>query len=562
MNTDGTYRMVVLGAVCLTTLCSAPPPSHAVSPSHGEIHLSQPPKEAETMTRRPIVKTVVNTKLSIQRRLPAPKVGHMLPSRLPVTSIQATSARTSRDEPMQVFPPMVSKRCDPTNVVSTKSIMSNGTRPATKPDARLGVSAKTTIWSGVDSPSLGETPAAQPPIKAYLATRQDENRTVISKTQPTHGSSKPAVPPHPLSKKSRLPSPSTWDTNGTIINEKTGGIVCSHSASTIHVLSQFSLPLKAQPMKKPGPFGQAMENTGCSTECPKDSSERPFECPKTGRDSIPPGEVREGQCTYVADKINKTSKPLCSPEPSTALTPSNPLPASPMQTSPPHVPEEPAQESEAKRHVYNVIVKEEEEMSAIRHSQEETVALSLPTPSSAHQTQSPPALPMQTTPIHHELLLSIETAPKRRGLLPIHKSAEVPSRGVEGTCLARAATYIQEHLSKHSPVHNTSPPGDMEEPPSKAAKAEVGQRETDAIREGTTRATEYVPYAKAAPTLPISLLAHPTWANCYHKPTSEPKCNGCAPDLPSMSVTPMRPNNDLIFNKVIAQPKDAVCSLV
>jgi hypothetical protein len=147
-------------------------------------------------------------------------------------------------------------------------------------------------------------------------------------------------------------------------------------------------------MNKPGPFGQAMENSGCSTEHPEDSSERPFKCPKTGQDSIPPGEVREGQRTYVADKINKTSKPLCSPEPSMALTPSNPLPASPMQTSPPRVPDEPARESEAKRHVYNVIVKEEEEMSAIRHSQEETVALSLPAPSSAHQTQSPPALPM------------------------------------------------------------------------------------------------------------------------------------------------------------------------
>jgi hypothetical protein len=102
----------------------------------------------------------------------------------------------------------------------------------------------------------------------------------------------------------------------------------------------------------------------------------------------------------------------------------------------------------------------------------------------------------------------------------------------------------------------------MEEPPSKAAKAEVGQRETDAVREGTTRATEYVPHAKAAPTLPISLLARPMRANRYHKPTSEPKRNSCAPDLPLMSVTPTRPNNDLIFNKAIAQPKDAVCSLV
>jgi hypothetical protein len=142
------------------------------------------------------------------------------------------------------------------------------------------------------------------------------------------------------------------------------------------------------------------------------------------------------------------------------------------------------------------------------------------------------------------------------------QSEGAPSRGVDGTCLAQAAAYIRERLSKRSPVHNTSPPGDMEEPPSKAAKAEVGQQETDAIREGTMRATEYVPHAKAAPTLPISLLARPMRASRYHNPTSEPKCNGCAPDLPSMSVTPARPNNDLIFNKVIAQPMDAVRSLV
>jgi hypothetical protein len=108
------------------------------------------------------------------------------------------------------------------------------------------------------------------------------------------------------------------------------------------------------------------------------------------------------------------------------------------------------------------------------------------------------------------------------------ESAETPSRGVDSTYLTQAVAYIQECLSKRSPVHNTSPLGDMEEPPSKAAKAEVGQRETDTIREGTTRAAEYVPHAKAAPMLPISLLACPMWANCYHKPTSKTKLNGCA----------------------------------
>jgi hypothetical protein len=50
MSTD-TYRMVVPGVICPTALCSALPFSHAVSPSHGEIHPSQPPDEAATTTR-------------------------------------------------------------------------------------------------------------------------------------------------------------------------------------------------------------------------------------------------------------------------------------------------------------------------------------------------------------------------------------------------------------------------------------------------------------------------------------------------------------------------------
>jgi hypothetical protein len=52
----------------------------------------------------------------------------------------------------------------------------------------------------------------------------------------------------------------------------------------------------------------------------------------------------------------------------------------------------------------------------------------------------------------------------------------VPSRGIEGVYLARAVAYIQERLSKHSPIRNMSPPGDMpEEPPSMVTEVEAGQ---------------------------------------------------------------------------------------
>jgi hypothetical protein len=71
-----------------------------------------------------------------------------------------------------------------------------------------------------------------------------------------------------------------------------------------------------------------------------------------------------------------------------------------------------------------------------------------------------------------------------------------------------------------------------------------------------------VPYAKAAATLPISPLAHPTRANRYHKPTSEPKHNGCASGFPLMAIAPASPNNDLTSNKIIAQLKNFVCSPV
>jgi hypothetical protein len=75
----------------------------------------------------------------------------------------------------------------------------------------------------------------------------------------------------------------------------------SCSVLTTRELSQNSSSAKAQPTKKPEPHSQAMGNIGYSAECPEDSSERPFEWPRTsqwlaneqGQASILPGGMGE-----------------------------------------------------------------------------------------------------------------------------------------------------------------------------------------------------------------------------------------------------------------------------
>jgi hypothetical protein len=289
-----------------------------------------------------------------------------------------------------------------------------------------------------------------------------------------------------------------------------------------------------------------------------------------------PNEVGEERCT--ADVVNKIIKTK-----TTQLTPPSQLSASPMQTSYPHVPNEPTWALEAERHIHNVAMNRKEETSVEQHSQEGSVGYT-PIPLPTHQAQDPPALPKQAMPIRKppdEVPLTIKMTPERREPIVIShrcpasdehspktktaqgqsKAIVVPSRGIEGVYLARAVAYIQERLSKHSPVRNMSPPGDMpEEPPSRVTEVEAGQRVTD-VSEGTTNITGNTPCSKAAAVLPILSLARPTWINLYHKPTSEPRRNHYVSSSPSMSIAPACPNNDPLSNKVIAQPKGPICCL-
>jgi hypothetical protein len=213
--------------------------------------------------------------------------------------------------------------------------------------------------------------------------------------------------------------------------------------------------------------------------------------------SIHPGEVgKERRATYVVNKINETEMTQCSPKSSTVLSPLSHLSASPTQTPlPPHVSDSPAWKSEAKEQICDAVTDESQNTSDAECSPEDSAVTK---PSSTQRAQRSPDLPIQATPVHQppdELPLSVETAPKRRGLAvvssrhpmsnvssPTTKTAQrqseaivVPSRGIKGVYLARAAAYIQERLSKRSLVCNTSPPGDMEELSSNAAEAEAGQ---------------------------------------------------------------------------------------
>jgi hypothetical protein len=73
------------------------------------------------------------------------------------------------------------------------------------------------------------------------------------------------------------------------------------------------------------------------------------------------------------------------------------------------------------------------------------------------------------------------------------------------------------------------------------------------------------PCAKVAPFLPVIPLAPPTWASRYHKPSAEYRRlieDHHGPDPPPASIFAASPNNDLISNKIIAQPRDVVRSPV
>jgi hypothetical protein len=232
--------------------------------------------------------------------------------------------------------------------------------------------------------------------------------------------------------------------------------------------------LRSPDNARPELHGQAAKNAGRSAEHPKDSSEHPFEHARTCQDSILLGEEREERRAYVADKINKINT-HCSPEPSTALMPSNLLSASltshllPMQNTHLHcVPDEPAWESEPEQQTYDA--SQGKKIGANERLPGGLVAEALSVPSATHKAQSPPAVSMQITPVHQlpdEPPLSVEMAPRRdlsiisskhpvsnerlqKAKTVRRQSEGTPSRGVEGKYLARAVAYIQEHLHKRS----------------------------------------------------------------------------------------------------------------
>jgi hypothetical protein len=211
-----------------------------------------------------------------------------------------------------------------------------------------------------------------------------------------------------------------------------------------------------------------------------------------------------------------------------ALMPSlAPMSAPLTQASSPRcMSDEPAWESEAEQCVQDII-SQDDETSAVQHVPEPMVALVLPD--------------------HMCVLPAWVVAPCL--------SQDEPMLLV-GTALARAAAYIKEWLARRLPqvICDTSPLGDMEEPPSKATEAENGQHETDAVREGTTRMKKLVPYDKIALTLPVSLLTCPMQANAYHKPLSESKHNRRTLGPSSAPVSPASPNNGPTSSKVDRQP--------
>jgi hypothetical protein len=68
--------------------------------------------------------------------------------------------------------------------------------------------------------------------------------------------------------------------------------------------------------------------------------------------------------------------------------------------------------------------------------------------------------------------------------------------------------------------------------PSEIIKARDRQSKTGTVSGKTTNVTEHLHCTREAISLPVSPLARPTRAHCYHKPSSKPKCNRRAPDFP------------------------------
>jgi hypothetical protein len=448
-----------------------------------------------------------------------------------------------------VTPLVVPKRhAKATNIVSTKSTTNASARLTTIPGTHKEVSIEMALWSDVSSPSRDkamplpspkEVPSMshQPRVKAVTSDEQSVQRHLLidkrARTLPKRmpGPSIQASASRPIKEESTLShlpndelrqsyqavprsTPSARDTHEAVIKGETGEIIHSCSVLTIHVLSQNSPLLKAQPTNKTEPFCRATENAKRSIECHNDCSERLFERSKTGQTSSCPGKVGEERRSYVADKINETNTAHGSPELPTALTQSSPMSASLTQMLlPRHLPKKPAWELEDEQYVYSAIIDKDKETSISKCSQESLVALlpHSPLPDGQVRTTSPyrsinkHELPVKggleqyahdvnqsekmsitecshgdsvtgTSPLGQlkdEASLSTETAPRRRyGLpvvdvkhpmsdrhLPMDKATRKPepmvsSREGEGLYLTQAAAYIKERLAKCFPQAN------------------------------------------------------------------------------------------------------------
>jgi hypothetical protein len=306
------------------------------------------------------------------------------------------------------------------------------------------------------------------------------------------------------------------------------------------------------------------------------------------------GEMGEERwdCSIISKIIRAPLTP-CSPEALTGLT--LPIPRSP---SVPPVPpslhsllDESAFKSPAKQRVYDIVMdKSKEEKGVIRHLPEGPAALTpsillFPTPpppprrlfdeffrtpitkrcndivvskkgKAIPEYRTAPASPVHlpappvqiSAPRQSTDKCPPETTPRWTGLhivntkhltsavtcSPTNGTArkqpgylKAASRENEGRYLERAAVYILERMSRRKPACDAFTPRARSGPHNKLAGKEARQRVQEAVSKNTTSATTRSPNTLVAFA---ALMPEPN------------------PDLPSASISPTRPNNDLISN--------------
>jgi hypothetical protein len=245
------------------------------------------------------------------RHPPVPLTTRLHPRRLPASSVQDRPSCLPDDKPRQ--PRIVV----PKPVLSIQPAMVVAPHPAKEESAPSRRSK--------DEPSL-ERPVAS-------RSRPEPNKMVINKKTGVVICSRLVLRTHVLPKQPPSHPSQELPSEATPVQRKSN-IVNIRQTIDDKARRTYEPQLRSPDNTRPELHGQAVKNTGCSAERPKDSSEGPFEHTRTCQDSILLGEEREERRAYVADKINKINT-HCSPEPSTALTPSNLLSASPTSHLPP-----------------------------------------------------------------------------------------------------------------------------------------------------------------------------------------------------------------------------------